>query len=145
MDKRTIKNFFIDPLIQTKFVGQVLLLLLISNLIFLVFTFTYFQYIGLEMASMDCAASFVDAFQLKVGRYSSLLGAGFVLLFVVTAVLVIYRSHSIVGPIYCMEKHIKEELLKGRYDKPLVLRKGDHFEELGSLLNQLREELQRKG
>lgn len=145
MDKRSLKNFLIDPFSQTKFVGQVLLLLLISNLVFLAFTFMYFQYIGLEMASLDCAANFVGAFQTKVAQYTSLVVSGFVLLSLMTTVLVIYRSHSIVGPICRMEKYIKDELLKGNYESPLILRKGDHFEELGSLINQLREELQRKG
>lgn len=57
--------------------------------------------------------------------------------------LSIIITHSMVGPVYVFERHIRN-LLKGEYKSRINLRKNDEFKDLAGLLNDLATQLENK-
>jgi len=126
------RNFLIAPSFQLKAVLMVLVFLLGFTLF--VGAFLFYP-LSLQLESTGSSALAVEVVQLHGRLWPPLFAAeGLV------AVLFIFVTHRIAGPIYRVRVAL-ERFLAGDYAYRIQLRKGDEFRELEPLINALGQRL----
>ncbi len=68
----------------------------------------------------------------------------FTISIVITFIISIFSPHRIAGPIYRIEKIVREEIGEGNLNTTFRLRKGDEFEDLANALNRMVDKLKMK-
>jgi len=133
------KNYLINKPLQFAYAGIAIWLLLIG--IILVGTFTYYITLDTILRQMESAKFSSDAYQL-VRSINYLLSKkiGSLLIFVVilAGVLEILYMHRIAGPIFRIERTLKE-VAEGKSFSPIRLRRKDFFKTLAEAVNKFME------
>ena len=140
--KRRIKNFLLQPLIQIKLglysiILAVLFCFAVGGILY--FHLSKFMTIVLELTDVQEEVS--ELLHLYMSGAWLWLGiAMFCFLFINILVSVIY-THKLVGPTFAFRRHL-QNLAQGRYDIRTYLRKNDAFKEVANDLNHLSEVLE---
>ena len=130
--KNTIRKKMIIEKDQYTFCAYILLSFLIFMIGFGMFFITAFKIVSghVEAISSNNQASLMFIFSLSFIMLS-------ICFLLIISIFTVYLSNKIYGPIYAIKKYIKEVLLSEDNNRPLNLRKDDHFSELSDLINQL--------
>ncbi len=133
------KTKFIDRRQQTRFAGEILVIMMLFPLLFFVLvTIPPFSTFFLGKNAEVLSSLFINQLYMIRSVWWVVL---FVLLYV--AVLSVYMSHKIFGPIYRLSQAIRQKL-NGEQDIHCRLRKGDYFIDFAELLRELIEQDQEK-
>lgn len=134
--KRSFKNYFIDRRFQSKYVLLTILFLVIYTFTFIIILF--FPSI-LTLISDSPLTEKTEAARTFLVLHSTVwpTTAAVILIF---AILSIFLTHKIAGPVYRL-KHALNELLSGNLDSRIYLRKWDDLQELATQVNLLSDEL----
>lgn len=133
------KQTWVNPAFQIRFILLNLTLISSFSVVSFVFTYTFFkvslnEYLGQNNEIKE------HIFQLFLRLYLLINIVLFLCYFAITLI----ASHRIAGPIYAFKKYIGE-LLKhsnlGEYNKHLVLRENDEFEDLVLLSKEIKDSL----
>ncbi len=133
------RSWFVEPYIQVK-LGLVFLIL---NILFSALIFAVFGYYIWEMYSaISSHFSLLDhqaTEALLKFREPALVGAGLILLFVITSILVSVRyTYQIYGPLVSIQRFL-DQLIEGEMPERLQLRQSDQLQGLAEKLNLLAE------
>lgn len=71
-----------------------------------------------------------------MGSLLWIFGSGIFLIIVQVALLTIFFSHKLAGPLYRLEKAC-HSVIDGNYDEKITLRKGDEMQNLAGLFNEM--------
>ena len=130
--KRSIRNIIIKRKLQFKYLRFVLGVVIVGMVLTGVSVYLSFR-VSLKLTQMGGYA------QLHLAETYSWLNLVLVLegigLVIIVGLLSLKVSHRIAGPVYHIEKNIKNALAGSR--KKIVLRKGDELCNLAELVNQL--------
>lgn len=143
--KRSIKNWLLQPFIQVKLgVYSTLLALGLSGslaaIVYLQLNQFIFAIIELTDIEDEVRVLLGEAWD-RTRLWITILLVCFV---VANIVISIIATHQLVGPTVAFRRHI-QELAKGNYKFKTVLRKNDAFREVGDDLNNLSDALSGKG
>jgi len=129
------RNYLINKKMQIKYAVRIGVVLILMFAIAQIYTYYSIHTIlpGLYSQRM---ASDLAAIQQKL-----FIGSIVYILFI--AVFSIFVSHKIAGPVYKMEKIIREVLTSGDFSKKIWLRKGDELTGLAQVLNELFEKIKK--
>ena len=141
--KRSLKNYLLQPVLQSK-LG---LYCILASIIFTasVIIYGYSSLFGLyeiivELTDIsDDLSSVIQARIMGFLVFCAILGLIYTL---TTLVLSIYYTHRFVGPVVAFRRHVTN-LRKGDFSSRVVLRKNDAFAALAEDLNMLASELER--
>ena len=133
--KRT--KYFVSAKFQLKYVGLILLLMLVTALICSYFVYyTVMILMGEKLASVYPQGRLISIINMvNIRMMISLL-----LIAPVVAMIGIYLSHKIAGPIYRIESFLGE-MAKGNFASRITLRKGDEFVPVADKINLLNDNL----
>ncbi len=132
---RRRKTKFIDRKQQTRFAVEILVIMMLFPLLFFVLVIIPpFSTIFLGKNAEVLSALFINQLYMIRSVWWVVL---FVLIYV--AILSIFMSHKIFGPIYRLSQAIKQKL-NGDEDIHCRLRKGDYFIDFADLLRELIEQ-----
>ncbi len=137
--RRGFKGWFVDPYKQVR-LG---LMFLLVNFCFAALFIGVFGYYVYEM--YDAVTTY---FQLSGAENTATqhkfavpiaIGAGLILLFIVTTILVSVRyTHEIYGPLVSIHRYL-DDVLSGRTPTPIQLRESDQLKDLATKLNKVAE------
>ena len=136
-NKRTEK--WVSPPFQRRFILFNFTLLASISLVLLVFSFSFLKITLNEYLGFDSDVS--ENILLLFLRLYMILNA---VLFMCYFVISLIASHRVAGPVYAFRKYMNELLKHSHvqdFDRPLVLRKNDEFEELMELSEAIKERL----
>lgn len=136
-NKRTDK--WVNPPFQKRFIFFNFTLLASISLVLLVFSFSFLKITLNEYLGFDSDVS-ENILLLFLRLYLILNAVLFMCYFVVSLI----ASHRVAGPVYAFKKYTNELLNHSHlqdFDRPLVLRKNDEFEELMELSQAIKERL----
>lgn len=136
--KRRLINFVIEPKTQLKILSQVILLLAGFFCIAVYVGYSHWKdtlSLLVEMSEVpDAARDFVLA---QMTGFATNVLMLLLILFLFLAVLLIIHTHRFLGARYAICKHINENLKKGNFAKPLILRKNDYLVPIADSVNEL--------
>jgi methyl-accepting chemotaxis protein len=135
MDKPKFKrkHYFIAPKFQLKYVGIILLLMfLTASLCSYVVYYTTLTSIGEKLANVYPQGRLVAL----INSVNFRILISMLLISPLVAVIGIFLSHKIAGPIYRMEKYLQAVSL-GDFSSKLILRQGDELITLAESINSL--------
>ncbi len=140
--KRRVKNFLLQPLIQVKlgFYSIVLAFLFciaIGGILY--FHLSKFMSIVLELTDVQEEVS--DLLHIYMSGAWLWLGLAMVVFLFINILVSVIFTHKLVGPTYAFRRHL-QNLAQGRYDTRTYLRKNDAFKEVAMELNRLSEVLE---
>jgi methyl-accepting chemotaxis protein len=133
------RNYFIDKKFQTKFMLRFSLIVIISSLLIIGFLF-YFSQGSTTVAIEDTkvvvkgTADFILPLLIGVVLITTLLAAVSVL------VLAMFSSHKIAGPLFRVQREIKE-FAKGDLTRSFRIRGDDQLQELSNSLEDMGQSL----
>lgn len=136
-NKRTDK--WVNPPFQKRFIFFNFTLLASISLVLLVFSFSFLKITLNEYLGFDSDVS--ENILLLFLRLYLILNA---VLFMCYFVISLIASHRVAGPVYAFKKYTNELLNHSHlqdFDRPLVLRKNDEFEELMELSQAIKKRL----
>lgn len=136
-NKRTAK--WVNPPFQRRFIFFNFTLLASISLVLLVFSFSFLKITLNEYLGFDSEVS-ENILILFLRLYLILNSVLFMCYFVISLI----ASHRVAGPVYAFKKYTNELLNHSHlqdFDRPLVLRKHDEFEELMELSQAIKERL----
>jgi len=131
------RKYLINKPLQFTYAGIAIWFLLIATI--LIGTITYYLTLNTILTQMEAEGQLIDAYpvvkniNLILGKRIGIL-VGFIVIF--TLILEILFLHRIAGPIYRIEKTLKE-LAEGKQVNKIKLRKKDFFKSLAETTNQL--------
>lgn len=141
------KQYLIDRRFQLKWVGKIFLLMFIVSVVvgwtiyYVVWDATTNQLKVLVAQAVLTQSQLIPiSSTIKSSIALGLLFRGLVLLFIL-AVLSIFLTHRIAGPIFKIKKTIRL-IVSGQVSERAVLRKHDEFKELAEDLNALMDHMQ---
>lgn len=143
--KRYFRNFMIDPGFQLEFTALLVVIILSFSAVLGWFTHSHLEHIQdllLETAEVSHTTAaiirenFNQFFFGMIALLAILSAAMTGVIFVVT--------HRIAGANYAIIKYVKESMMKGDFDKELVLRKKDYLKDLAYELNNLAKSLAKR-
>ncbi len=142
--KRKIRNFLLQPLIQTKIGAYVIsLTFLFSISIAVVYYLQLSKFTDFVIKLTDLEEEVRGMLNQSISDIQWYVYA-LIVVYVLSIVIVsVINTHTMVGPTIAFKKHI-EALQAGNYLHRTVLRKGDAFLDVGEGLNQLSENLHSK-
>ncbi len=137
-DKRSIKNFIIDPIMQFRFsfyMFGIIFLFTLTVGIYAYISLSEFLEVMIELSEVS------DEAKIFAMEEISGFGIGLVIImfifFVLGGAFIIVQTHRIVGASYHICKFIKETLLEGEYGHPLNLRANDYLKEIALVVTKL--------
>lgn len=136
MKKYKRRQYLINKPLQFAYAGIAVWLLLVG--IILIGSFTYYITLNTILVQMETAGNIpFDAYQLVKTINSMLvkrIGLLLIFLIVVAGILEIWYLHRIAGPIYRIEKVLKE-VMEGKEFTPIKLREKDFFKSIAETIN----------
>lgn len=143
--QRRIRNLLLQPLLQVKLGLYSIILSTLFTIVFCWMVYHSFRRLFdliLDLTDLrDEVMEIINSNLVDMGWWLIIVVTGYWLL---TVVISIVFTHKLVGPTVAFRRHIKA-LSKGNYESRLTLRKGDAFSEVAEDLNQLAEDLQKRG
>lgn len=133
------KQKWVNPGFQKRFILYNFTILSSISLVLLVFTFSFLKVTLNEYLGFDNEVS--ENIYLLFLRLYLIIN---VVLFMCYFIIALIASHRIAGPVYAFKKYANELLNHTHlqdFDRPLVLRKNDEFEELIELSQAIKERL----
>jgi nitrogen fixation/metabolism regulation signal transduction histidine kinase len=108
------------------------------------------QFQDLGQPSVEAYAALVKSIKSYIRDFSSnqkyrktlllsliwIFGAGIFLIIIQIALLTVFFSHKLAGPLYRLEKAC-HNLIEGNYTEKITLRKGDEMQNLAGLFNEM--------
>lgn len=143
-NRRKVKNFLLDPLSQLRSAFAIFAVAFIA--IALVFGSSIYQVTDIMKTLAAFAPEATGASDVAANaRFSLLLTFGLTMLSLLFASVFLATAitHRYLGPMVPIKRYVKE-LLDGKYDSRLTLRKNDQFQDLADDLNKLAEKLNAK-
>jgi len=137
MKKYKRRKYLINKSVQFAYAGITIWLLLIATI--LVGTITYYLTLNTILTQIEAEKQLIDTYAI-VKNINLLLGKrigillGFIVIF--TLILEILFLHRVAGPIYRIEKTLKD-LAEGKKVEKIKLRKKDFFKSLAETTNQV--------
>ena len=142
---RRRKNYLINKPMQFAYMGIAIWLLLVG--IILAGTVTYYITLDTILTQMEATRTFSGQMYEVVRAINSVLsvkiGVLLVFLVVLTGVLEILYMHRLAGPVYRIERTLRE-VIEGRGFSPIHLRQKDFFKSLADAVNVVMESEQKK-
>ena len=141
--KNRRKKYLINKPVQFAYAGITIWLLLIATI--LVGTITYYLTLNTILTQIETEKQLIDTYaivkdiNLLLGKRIGIL-LGFIVIF--TLILEILFLHRVAGPIYRIEKTLKD-LAEGKKVEKIKLRKKDFFKSLAEATNQVIETFQK--
>jgi len=135
--KNRRKKYLINKPVQFAYAGITIWLLLIATI--LVGTITYYLTLNTILTQIETEKQLIDTYaivkdiNLLLGKRIGIL-LGFIVIF--TLILEILFLHRIAGPLYRIEKTLKD-LAEGKKVEKIKLRKKDFFKSLAEATNQV--------
>jgi len=135
--KNRRKKYLINKPVQFAYAGITIWLLLIATI--LVGTITYYLTLNTILTQIETEKQLIDTYaivkdiNLLLGKRIGIL-LGFIVIF--TLILEILFLHRVAGPIYRIEKTLKD-LAEGKKVEKIKLRKKDFFKSLAEATNQV--------
>ena len=143
MYKRSLKNYLLLPVLQSKLGLYCVLASLVFTASVLVYGYTsLYGLYEIIVELTDVSEELSQVIEAKISgflTFCAILGVFYV---VSTILLSVYYTHRFVGPTIAFRRHINS-LRKNEYGSRVVLRKSDAFSELAEELNMLASELER--
>lgn len=127
------RNYLVNKKLQFKYAMMIGIVLAVVVLLMEAHTF-----LVIKSAEPELASPLLLMKLKELQKYMLFTG---VIYMVVIPVLSIFISHKIAGPLYRLEKSIREALETDGPPKKIVLRDGDELQSLAHLVNQLLERL----
>ena len=135
--KNRRKKYLINKPVQFAYAGITIWLLLIATI--LVGTITYYLTLNTILTQIETEKQLIDTYaivkdiNLLLGKRIGIL-LGFIVIF--TLILEILFLHRVAGPLYRIEKTLKD-LAEGKKVEKIKLRKKDFFKSLAEATNQV--------
>jgi methyl-accepting chemotaxis protein len=129
------RKYLINKKVQLGYFGLTVWFICIG--IMLVGSITYylvFSTILKEFENVEKSIDIVNTVQRVNALLAGKLGITFIVLVILAAILVVYYLHRVVGPVFRIEKVLKE-MMAGKQFEPIHLRKKDSFKSLADVLN----------
>lgn len=138
-NRRSVINYSIKKQMQFRLLVRVMLIVLINTAILSAFFYFYSnQEIGQSFRHFHIQArNFLD-FLLPAIVIALIIGI------IVAFIIALFFPHKIAGPLYRMEREIKEKVSEGNLTVRFSVRKGDEVGELAEALNIMIEKLKLK-
>lgn len=132
-------NYFIKKKLQFKYMLFVLLAMLIPTAVCgMALYYLIWQTVAAEIAVPEAiAANLIPA----LDKVNIILLVTLPVIFLMMLLLSIYISHKIAGPVYRVEKDLKE-IIKGDYSRRIKLRSQDELQEIAEGINLLLDKIQ---
>ena len=132
------KRYFVKKLLQTKYILFVLLAMIIPTLVCGgALYYLIWQTVAEEIAIPEAiSSSLIPA----LNRVNTILIIAIPLVFLIMFLLSIFISHKIAGPLYRLEKELKE-IAKGDFSRKIKLRPNDELQEIAEGINELLDHL----
>jgi signal transduction histidine kinase len=139
--RRGFKSWFVEPYRQVK-LGLMFVLINIGFSILIFGVFGYFLWdVYLSVSNYFALTSEQNQQTLVKFGAPALAGAGLILLFMITTILVSVRyTHQIYGPLVSIHRFL-DDMVSGNNPDPINLRESDQLKELANKLNQMSERL----
>lgn len=139
INRRSIINYSINRHMQLRLLVRVMLIVLINTGILAAFFYFYSnQEIGQSFRHFHIQArNFLD-FLLPATIIALIIGI------IIAFIIALFFPHKIAGPLYRIEKEIKEKVSEGNLAVRFSVRKGDEVGELAEALNIMVEKLKLK-
>jgi len=137
--KRKLKNAFWEPFQQFKLLVWMLGSTAIVAVLLGVFLYVAFsELIGAVTVDDESRTYYADMIEMQLVHLFRYCAALFFLYVVLLAAVCVAYTHRMIGPFQPFKRHV-DQLLAGRYDSRVVLRKNDlqTFDEFADKLNQL--------
>src|SRR3989338_593088 len=135
-NRRSVINFSIKKQMQFMLLIRVMLIVLVSTVIIAAFFYFY--------SNQEIGQSFRH-FHIQARNFLDFLLPAIVIAFIIGIVIAfsiaIFFPHKIAGPLYRMEREIKEKVAEGDLTVRFSTRKGDEVGELAEALNIMIEKL----
>ncbi|MEK7841060.1 MAG: HAMP domain-containing protein [Deltaproteobacteria bacterium] len=130
INRRSVINYSINRHMQLRLLVRVMLIVLINTAILSAFFYIYSnQEIGQSFRHFHIQArNFLD-FLLPAIVIALIIGI------IVAFIIALFFPHKIAGPLYRMEREIKEKVSEGNLTVRFSVRKGDEVGELAEALN----------
>jgi len=128
------KNYLIDKDFQFRYIGRIVFSIIVMALItaFTVYYTTWARIMDQFYNVPQIASRFAELFSSVNGQLLVFL----VVFLLLIAVVSIFISHSIAGPVYRFEKSL-QAIASGDLTLKIGLRKGDEFKHLAETINQV--------
>lgn len=140
--ERKLKNYLIDPFAQVRIGVIVVGMMAVLEACLLVFSYYFLKdFTAMLIELTDIPEDIIPQAQRELEKLFMYLSGFSVLVFIITFMLVVLETHKIVGAGYAINRFINDNLLKGIYGKKLILRHGDHLQNLADSVNTLSEHL----
>lgn len=142
--KRSIKNYFLQPLLQVK-LGMycIILSVVFSAALGLILYTNFADLIESVVLMTDLEDDVRDLFMTYWKSTQVWIYLVFIVYLVSTISVSVIYTHRLIGPTIAFKRHVRS-LIDGRFNARTYLRKGDAFMELGDELNTLSEKLEGK-
>lgn len=145
------KKILIDKKFQFKIISGVVLLIISSILLAGILSYfiavlleknTGILYYGTSQGQISDLIAVSSLFIIKPVLIKSIF-AGCCISILFAAILVLFYSHRLAGPVYRIQKHLDLMITKN-YDIPIKLRKNDEFKGIAEKINLLQSSLKEK-
>jgi len=133
------KRYFVKKKLQTKYIVFVLLAMILPTLVCGgALYYLIWQTVADEIAIPEAiSTSLIPA----LNRVNTILVIAIPLVFLIMLILSILISHKIAGPLFRLEKELKE-IAKGDYSRKIKLRPNDELKEIADGINEILDHLQ---
>ena len=136
-NRRKVRNFLLQPALQTRFgLYSIALSLVFSCIVFAILYINLSDFSDIVLALTDSGSQVRDLFATYMLHTRWWLAYTVLLYFVANLLVSIVLTHRLVGPTVAFRAHI-DKLCKGNFRDRVHLRKGDAFEDVASELNRL--------
>lgn len=140
-NRRKVQNYFVDTKAQIRLAVPFFVLLTVSCGLIIYLFIMISSLLGMYVDEVGLAV-WAEVSETNVQVFWVCAG-GVACLGLLCGVLWLNASHRIFGPMVKIQRHI-DDLMAGRYDSRIQLRRFDEFQDLAEQLNQLSVTLQQK-
>ena len=142
--KRSIKNYFLQPLLQVKLGAYCILLSIVfATSVGAILYANFHELIESIVLMTDLEDDVKDLFKDYWKSTQLWVYLVFFLYLSLTILVSVFYTHRLVGPTVAFRRHLRS-LAEGRYNARTYLRQGDAFREVADELNHLSETLEKQ-
>ncbi len=135
--KRRLRNYLLDPLLQVKLgLYAIVLALAFCSIMVGAFYSNFYKFYDLVLELTDLREEVTQILNSYLEDMIVWTVLGTLVYFVLMVTMSIFYTHRLVGPTYAFRRHIRE-LVKGNYKSRVSLRKSDAFSHIAEELNEL--------
>ena len=140
--KRYIRNYLINPFVQLRM--SAIMIVMILGFAGVTVTYGYYSLSDIVASLFELTEMPEIVAQLMSKKVAEMMSWLFVITFIFLGLsvgIIIFETHKILGAAYAIRRHILQNLMNGKFDQPLVLRKGDFLQDVAEAINDLTDTL----